>query len=326
MRKFGDGGSSRKENKIMKALGKRVTEMRKSAPTAVSKAEEGSAGKTAETPKQKINPDLGNASFKDAFRTARGAGDKTFMWRGKSYTTQLATEAKPAAPTRRSAPQAEKAASPTPKPEAKANPNSGVSRVDFKGLNKPAAPATPAAPAKRNIDRFNLDKVRTTMDQPARRSPLYAGDEKLKAAQERAAAAQRGYAKGGKVKKFKNAGPVMESSRKPIDTRRSVLGSDKEIVGRGNRTPYEPVPKTGPEKPKQKLGRAGAAGYKTGGSVMKKSDKAGRALVKKSADTMGRAMVKKACGGKAYAKGGLVAGHKSADGIAKKGKTKGKMC
>lgn len=59
---------------------------------------------------------------------------------------------------------------------------------------------------------------------------------------------------------------------------------------------------------------------------MKKSDKAGRALVKKSADTMGRAMVKKACGGKAYAKGGLVAGHKSADGIAKKGKTKGKMC
>ena len=74
MRKFGDGGSSRKENKIMKALGKRVTEMRKSAPTAVSKAEEDSAGKTAETPKQKINPDLGNASFKDAFRTARGAG------------------------------------------------------------------------------------------------------------------------------------------------------------------------------------------------------------------------------------------------------------
>jgi hypothetical protein len=53
------------------------------------------------------------------------------------------------------------------------------------------------------------------------------------------------------------------------------------------------------------------------------ADKAGRALVKKSADTMGRAMVKKAGGGKCYASGGLVAGHKSADGIAKKGKTKG---
>lgn len=58
-------------------------------------------------------------------------------------------------------------------------------------------------------------------------------------------------------------------------------------------------------------------GMKKGGE-MKKADKAGRALVKKSADTMGRAMVKK------YAAGGLASGHKSADGVAKKGKTKGK--
>jgi hypothetical protein len=50
------------------------------------------------------------------------------------------------------------------------------------------------------------------------------------------------------------------------------------------------------------------------------ADKAGRALKKKSADTMGRAMVKKAGGGKCYAKGGSI------DGIAQKGKTKGKMC
>ena len=55
--------------------------------------------------------------------------------------------------------------------------------------------------------------------------------------------------------------------------------------------------------------------------------KFGKAMVKKSADTKGRAMVKKCSGGsmKKYASGGLVAGHKSADGIAKKGKTKGKM-
>lgn len=160
-----------------------------------------------------------------------------------------------------------------------------------------------------------------------------------------------------KTKKFGDGGtakkPMMESDRKPIDTRRSVLGSDKDIIARGNRTPYEPIPKTGPDAPKRKpLGRAGAAGYKSGGDVMvnkgitkklptakqmgslgmkegakvmKKSDKAGRALVKKSADTMGRAM-KMNKGGKCYAGGGLVAGHKSADGIAKKGKTKGKMC
>lgn len=74
--------------------------------------------------------------------------------------------------------------------------------------------------------------------------------------------------------------------------------------------------------------RSEGGGHKKGGMIMKKSDKAGRALVKKSADTMGRAMVKKkACGGsmKKYASGGLTSGHKAADGVASKGKTKGKM-
>jgi hypothetical protein len=67
-------------------------------------------------------------------------------------------------------------------------------------------------------------------------------------------------------------------------------------------------------------------GMKKGGMLMKKSDKAGRALVKKSADTMGRAMVKKAGGGKCYAGGGSVSSaSKRADGCATKGKTKGKM-
>ena len=70
--------------------------------------------------------------------------------------------------------------------------------------------------------------------------------------------------------------------------------------------------------------RSEGPGYKKGG---KAATKFGKALVKKSPDTMGRAMVKKACGGsmKKYASGGLVAGHKSADGCATKGKTKGKM-
>jgi hypothetical protein len=62
--------------------------------------------------------------------------------------------------------------------------------------------------------------------------------------------------------------------------------------------------------------------YAKGGKM---APKFGAAMKKKSADTKGRAMVKKAGGGKCYASGGLIAGHKSADGIAKKGKTKGKM-
>ena len=35
-------------------------------------------------------------SFKDAFASARKAGDKTFMWKGKSFTTDLASAKKPA--------------------------------------------------------------------------------------------------------------------------------------------------------------------------------------------------------------------------------------
>ena len=66
--------------------------------------------------------------------------------------------------------------------------------------------------------------------------------------------------------------------------------------------------------------RSEGPGYKKGGKAKPfAATKFGAAMVKKSADTKGRAMVKK------YASGGLVAGHKSADGCAIKGKTKGKM-
>jgi len=44
--------------------------------------------------------------FKDAFAAARKAGDKTFTWQGKSFTTQVKGESKPAArPAARSAPK-----------------------------------------------------------------------------------------------------------------------------------------------------------------------------------------------------------------------------
>jgi len=117
----------------------------------------------------------------------------------------------------------------------------------------------------------------------------------------------------------------------------------------GNNDPYEPMPPKLKPEPRKPLGPSGKKGYKEGGTVRKNADKtgitkqlptakemgnmnmakgaqvkskmadkAGRALVKKSADTMGRAM-KMNKGGKCYAKGGSI------DGIAKKGKTKGKM-
>lgn len=303
---------ARSDNKRMKAFSKRLNEMRKTPSAAITKAEEGTAPKisSVETPKQKIKADLGNVSFAEAFRSARKNNPgEPFTWRGKSYSTALASEKK-AAPKPAAKPAAKTEARPAAKAETKPNVATPAIRppaslaLASKGKNVPAPP-------RRELDRFNLDRVRAEMAKPEKRSPLFAGEDKLKAAQERAAAKQRGYAEGGSVKKYKKAGPVMESQRKPIDTRRAILGSDKEIIARGNRTPYEPVPKTGPDKPKQKLGRAGAAGYKSGGSVMKK----GADGIAKKGKTKGM-MPKMACGGKGYAKGGSI------DGIAKKGKTR----
>lgn len=92
-----------------------------------------------------------------------------------------------------------------------------------------------------------------------------------------------------------------------------------------NATPRRPAP--APVPPKRSAKEEGEKEYMKkkypfntyagGGKVMKKASKAGNAMKKRSADTMGRAMNK---GGKCYAKGGSI------DGIAKKGKTRGKMC
>ena len=119
-----------------------------------------------------------------------------------------------------------------------------------------------------------------------------------------------------KMKKFKSGGSM---PKEPITGGRDTVPMTPERkkfleeMQRRNKQARDEAVKTAKK----------ATPYKKGG---KASDKAGRALVKKSADTMGRAMMKKAKGGKCYASGGLVGGHKSADGIAKKGKTKGKMC
>lgn len=47
-----------------------------------------------DAPTEKASAD--DLSFKDAFAIARKAGSKTFTWRGKKYTTELASEKKPA--------------------------------------------------------------------------------------------------------------------------------------------------------------------------------------------------------------------------------------
>lgn len=89
----------------------------------------------------------GEKSFSQAFREARSGGAKTFMWRGKSYTTQMKGEApkrtvsaakKPAAPAARAAPAPAKAAPPA----AKAAPAKPAQRGPVRDYGRAAGNAS----------------------------------------------------------------------------------------------------------------------------------------------------------------------------------------
>jgi hypothetical protein len=292
------------------------------------------------------------------------------MWNGKSYTTKLASENK--STVKRTG---------APKPASSADTASRSTYASIMAKNfayranapKPAAGSTAPVRSSEAPSSVNLANY-PDRRRPYKVNPLYPDrviegrrGERRNVPED--TKGSRFYSdvtknkdlytakKGGKVKKFKKGGPVMESSRKPIDPYRSILGSDKDIIARGNRTPYEPIPKTGPDKPKKPLGRAGKAGFKSGGSVMKKgadgvakkgkthtkmpkmamggipgkpamtglamaADRSGRAMpTNAGADARGRAMpgMKKGGCAKKYAKGGSI------DGIAKRGKTRAPM-
>lgn len=114
----------------------------------------------------------------------------------------VSTPRKAAAPVRQATSPARRVASPkatAPAPKVAAP------------APKAAAPKAAAPAPRRNIDRFSLDKVREVMSRPVARSPLFAGEDKLKEAQARAAAAQSGvrkYAVGGAGKVRKGQAPM----------------------------------------------------------------------------------------------------------------------
>jgi hypothetical protein len=123
-----------------------------------------------------------------------------------------------------------------------------------------------------------------------------------------------------KMKKFGDGGV----STKPKPSSGSPEADDVLITTPRGKKILEEVRRREAEREKADAAKRARAdkllgiGMKKGGT-MKKASKAGNAMMKKSADTMGRAM-KMNKGGKCYAKGGSI------DGIAKKGKTRGKMC
>jgi hypothetical protein len=287
-----------------------LTKTRKyGAPQMVSKFEE-PAAKVTDTlsATATTKPQSFGAAFKEA-RARLGAG-KTFTFNGKSYTTNIAgegrkpaqraaTASKPAATTPKSAATTPKSAATTPKPAA----TTATTPKPAATTPKPAATVAPSTTAlllasKKAREKKEAEERKKRIGMPAYERMAKGGKVKKEKTMR--------YAKGGSTSS-KPPQPTAADRKADAKFRKSVKDlkvtpENAAAIGRGNRS----------------------TGMAKGGKI---APKFGAAMKKKSADTKGRAMMKKCSGGsmKKYASGGLIAGHKSADGIAKKGKTKGKM-
>ena len=114
------------------------------------------------------------------------------------------------------------------------------------------------------------------------------------------------YAEADKGRKFGSGGTMKES--------KAMVREEMKYLKKG-KAPKRVMEHEAREH--ESIGMESKMKMAKGGDV---ADKAGRALGRRTPDTMGRAMVKK------YAKGGEVGSYRRvADGIATKGKTKGKM-
>ena len=313
-----------------------LTKTRKyGAPQSVTKDTAEPTGKVTDTlgaltaPKSGIasKPQSFGAAFKEA-RARLGAG-KTFTYNGKSFTTNIAGEGRKSVqkPVQQAAAASEK----------KAAPEKTVAPSKFD--NKAFADLKAKAAAGKTVPAFGGTALRGKPGgTPLFRSGRDAANDPARAAKlaemKRAAEAPGAsgfaksryktaietgmYAKGGKVKKKETTMKYAKGGSTASQPMPPKKKPKEPITGGANTVPLTPERK---EFLKELAKRNAKPGMAKGG----KATKFGKAMVKKSADTKGRAMVKKAGGGKCYAKGGLIAGHKSADGIAVRGKTKTSM-
>lgn len=119
-------------------------------------------------------------SFKSAFAAARRSGVKTFTWRGKSYTTELASDNKS-----------------TSRPNISTDVQRGGASVDL-SKNTPSGPMTAARSRAILAEATSRENPRV-----GRRINLDPRAEERKRLM-----TEEGYACGGKVKKYASGGQV----------------------------------------------------------------------------------------------------------------------
>lgn len=211
----------RKDDYVEKRFGKDINISAKDEAPLRKPMAEAETKSVSEAKPGGAKPMAGRSSFGAAFAAARKAGDKTFTWRGKSFTTEMAGEKK-SAPARR-APAASAAPTKTQAAPAKASipaPARAVAakaagysaafqrqdgRAGFaKSVPKAEAPkaeAPKAAPkpapkgdAVKRVQSIATANSRSLGLRPANFAPV--SEARRKQIEE---AQRKGYAKGGKI-------------------------------------------------------------------------------------------------------------------------------
>ncbi len=195
----------RKDSYVEKRFGKDINiSTKEDAPLK----KDMSAAETKSVSKAQPSSGASPLSFSAAFAAARKGGDKTFTWKGKSYTTQLASEKKAApAPVRRAAPAptpaAKRSTTPAPAPKKVEAPN--LKTAFARAGNKPT-PITSTGKTPRLLDRSTKGtpaptyaQQRATKLENMRRDAEAPGASNYAKDRYRMAKETNMYAKGGKI-------------------------------------------------------------------------------------------------------------------------------
>ena len=270
---------------------------------APEKAAEASAGATAaKTPAAASKPQ----NFKSAFAEARSAGDKTFEFGGKKYTTELA---KPSAPSTPSAPAA------APKTDDKKAPVDSKEEA-FKKADAEAR--SPEGQAKRSA----MEKSQAIENVYPEQALLGGAGFGIKSI----AKAAKGLANRRGVEEFVKRGePIYREPKLEI-----LKDISKPLA-----LP-KPTPRLGYDKAGAKAAERGRRAEGRQAEMLKENARRSGLREDASAETSkavrdklgGKNFTVKKHGGsvKGYASGGSVSASNRGDGIAQRGKTRGKMC
>lgn len=151
-------------------------------------------------------PEMKMASFGEAFKQARGRGDKTFEYQGKKYTTEMAGAKKPAAAST-PAPAA-KSAAPTPSTTPKSGSYADAAKSSRTLGDVLGASSNDREQYMKDVREGKTKTLGTRFHEGLRKFGRALATGRPQADEE------RDMKKGGKVKTYKSGGSVSSASKR----------------------------------------------------------------------------------------------------------------